>query len=290
MSVFGSPQYGSIDATPFVAFFFPLFFGVILGDMGYALVLLGLAFWLKARFKKAPIAQDVAMIVALAGISSFFFGFVYGEFFGDMPHRLGIIREASVLGIGLPVDREKQVMGMLFFAIGLGAIQILLGLGLGIMNAIRSGHRKHAVEKAGLFLTLVGCITIGIGTQVKVPLMTPGAIMLIASVPLLVYGGGFLGILEILGTLGNVLSYARIMALGLVSVMLAKLANDTGMSLKGNILLAIVAATLIHAVNLLIHVFTPSIHALRLNFVEFFGKFYEFGGREYKPFQRGGVE
>lgn len=112
--------------------------------------------------------------------------------------------------------------------------------------------------------------------------------MMTIALPLIIYGGGFLGVLEIVGTLGNVMSYARIMALGLVSVVLASLANQAGASFGDNLWIGILLAAFIHLINIIIHVFTPSIHALRLNFVEFYGKFYESGGTEYKPFQRGG--
>lgn len=292
MTLFGSPKSGTIDATPFVAFFFPLFFGAILGDMGYALVLLGAAFWLRRRYKNSPAVLDASIIVVMAGISSFVFGFLYGEFFGDWPEILHIITPVHVLGIEFPINRAENILGVLYFAIALGAIHISVGLALGAMNAFRAHHLKHALEKAGLLLTLLALISIGVGGQIQeiFPLGSIGMVMLVIAIPLLIYGGGFIGAFEVLGTLGNVVSYARIMALGLVSVMLANLANQVSLGFSRNILLAVVFGALIHAVNLLIHVFTPTIHALRLNFVEFFGKFYEFGGKAYKPFQKGGVQ
>lgn len=291
MSLFGSPKYGTVDATPFVAFFFPLFFGSILGDMGYALVLLALALWLRRRYKGKQAILDLSIILVFAGISSFVFGFVYGEFFGNWPEILEVVAPVRILGIHFPINRAEEILGVLYFAIALGSIHILTGLGLGVVNAARGHNIKHALEKTGLFLSLLALIGIGVSSQIEGawPLSTISTVLMVVSIALLIYGGGFIGLFEILGTLGNVVSYARIMALGLVSVMLANLANEVSVGFGRNILLAVICGALIHAVNLLIHVFTPSIHALRLNFVEFFSKFYEFGGREYKPFHKGGV-
>ena len=289
--LFGTPKYGTVDPTPFVAFFFPLFFGVILGDMGYALVVMAFAFWLRRRYRDIELVQNLTVILTLASISSFFFGFVYGEFFGDLPHRLHLIKEFHFMSMEFPIDRQNDaLMTTLFFAVALGGAHILLGLIIGMINAARANNHKHFAEKLGLIMTLLGLVALAISLlpNVSIPLKTPGIIMMTIALPLIIYGGGFLGVLEIVGTLGNVMSYARIMALGLVSVVLASLANQAGASFGDNLWIGILLAAFIHLINIIIHVFTPSIHALRLNFVEFYGKFYESGGTEYKPFQRGG--
>lgn len=295
VEMFGTPKYGSVDPVPLVAIFFPLFFGIILGDMGYALVLLGIAAYLRFKQRANAVLQAIATILLLSGGSSLFFGFVYGEFFGTFGKgiaiKLGAPEMVKILGIPFPWDREKLLIPTLLLAVGLGAAHILLGLVLGMVNGYRAHSRKHVMEKAATIVALIGLAPIiwGMMGKMPYPLATPGWVLLIASIPVLIYSAGIMGPIEVLGALSNIVSYARIMAIGLVSVILAKTANDLGGSVgETSIFLGVFIAVLIHALNLAIHVFTPSLHVLRLNFVEFFGKFYEPGGKPYKPFKRGG--
>jgi V/A-type H+-transporting ATPase subunit I len=117
---------------------------------------------------------------------------------------------------------------------------------------------------------------------------TPAIVGIIVGIVLIGASLGWLGILmgpiEFIGLIGNVLSYLRIAAIGLASVYLAKVANDTA-GMVGNLVVGILIAGLLHALNLVLGAFSPTIHSLRLHYVEFFRKFYEGGGRPYKPFR-----
>lgn len=121
-------------------------------------------------------------------------------------------------------------------------------------------------------------------------LMTPALAGLIIGIVLLGASLGWLGILmgpiEFIGLIGNVLSYLRIAAIGLASVYLARIANDVA-GIAGNIIVGVILAVLIHSLNLVLGAFSPTIHSLRLHYVEFFRKFYEGGGRPYKPYKSG---
>ena len=116
--------------------------------------------------------------------------------------------------------------------------------------------------------------------------VTPGVAALIVGLAVMMASGGTMGLLmgplELLGTLGNVLSYLRIAAIGLASVFLAKVANELGAAAP--LWLGILIGTLFHSLNLALGAFSPTIQALRLHYVEFFSKFYEDGGDEYRPF------
>jgi V/A-type H+-transporting ATPase subunit I len=118
--------------------------------------------------------------------------------------------------------------------------------------------------------------------------MTPGVAALIVGIVLVGTALGCLGVLmgpiEFIGLIGNILSYLRIAAIGLASVYLAKVANEMAGSF-GNIIVGGIVALLIHALNLVLGAFSPTIHSLRLHYVEFFRKFYEGGGRAYEPFK-----
>ena len=295
VQMFGTPRYGTVDPVPLVAIFFPLFFGIILGDMGYALILIAISLYLHFKKKDNPVLQAVSTILLLSGISSFIFGFLYGEFFAGIGLNFAVILGApqhiDILGLGLPWHRRELLIPTLIFAIGLGVAHVVLGLILGMINARRAHSTKHMLEKGATLLALVALAPIIFAMITGFPndLTTPGWLLLIAAIPILVYSAGIMGPIEVLGAMANIVSYARIMAIGLVSVILAETANEIGGEFS-NLALGILVAVLIHALNLAIHVFTPSLHVLRLNFVEFFGKFYESGGIPYKPFKRRGGE
>lgn len=291
MKVFSPPRYGTIDPTPFLAIFFPLFFGMIVGDAGYGLIILLVSLWAKNKYKNVIGIQAVTSIFTIASMSVIFFGFIYGEFLGDLPHKFHLVREIHILGVELPIQRGEAMMPLLYLTLGVGAAHIFFGLILGVVNALREKARKHAIEKIGMLVALFGIfLLVALSAQVLPEgLKTPSYGMLLIGIVLLVYSAGMLGPLEIFGVLGKIISYARIMALGLAGVILADVANKLATSM-GNIVIGIMIAGLLHSLNLIVAVFSPSIHAMRLNFIEFFGQFYEGGGHEYKPFKKSGGE
>jgi V/A-type H+-transporting ATPase subunit I len=101
----------------------------------------------------------------------------------------------------------------------------------------------------------------------------------------LFFSGGLLAPLELLKNVGNIISYARIMAIGLASVLLARVANSFA-GMTGNIVVGVLLAVVFHAVNLVLGVFSPAIHALRLHYVEFYSKFVVPGGRKFEPLKK----
>ena len=120
-------------------------------------------------------------------------------------------------------------------------------------------------------------------------LLTPVVALLIVALVILIYTmgrlGPLLGPLEVVGAVGNILSYLRIAAVGLASVYLAQVANEL-VGAVGNLFVGLIIATLLHALNIALGAFSPTIQSLRLHYVEFFSKFYEGGGQPFQPFQR----
>jgi V/A-type H+-transporting ATPase subunit I len=272
------PSYTSFDPTPFIGLFFPLFFGLILGDAGYGLVLFVLSVVMKRVAQKQRLFQDAIKILKVCSLYAIMFGLLYGEFLGDFGHKM--------LGLKpLFIDRQKNIIPMLYFAMAIGLAHVTLGLAMGFVSALRRHTKKEALAKliniVFIFLIVALIITfIGLFPEL---LTRPLIISIIVLCPLLLFSGGLLAPLELLKNIGNIISYARIMAIGLTSVLLANVANQLS-GLTGDIFLGFIVGGIIHLIGIIIGVFSSSIHSLRLHYVEFFDKFIELGGRKYSPF------
>lgn len=277
------PRYGDFDPSPLMALFFPLFFGMILGDVAYGFVLLGLMLYLRRRFKTRPTLRALSEALLMASLWSIVFGFLYGEFLGTLGEEIGLHP--------LWFDRGHNVQALFLITIGLGAGHIVLGLCLGLWDGLRRHSRHAVIEKTAMLVALAAIFLLVATLADYLPqsFFTPAIALLLVSLVMLIYSLGKLGVLlgplELLGLVGNVLSYLRIAAIGLSSVYLAQVANELA-GLTGNVLLGLIIASLLHALNLVLGTFSPTIQSLRLHYVEFFGKFYRGGGQPFRPFQR----
>jgi V/A-type H+-transporting ATPase subunit I len=271
------PRYGTIDPTPFVAVFFPVFFGLILGDIGYGLVLAAMGLIIHRRSKPGTVLRSVSEIIGPCALFSIIAGFLFGEFFGDLGHRWFGLKP-------LAFDRGEAMVPFLLLAVAIGAVHIVVGLILGVVSAARD-HPRQAVGRGAAAVAVVLIVLVLLAAVDVLPkaFFTPAAIGLLIAFPVLIFAEGIVAPIEFLSTLGNILSYARIMALGIASVMLAVVANRM-VGMLGSAVVGVMFALLFHLVNFAIGMFSPTIHALRLHYVEFFGKFYSPGGVRYEPF------
>ncbi len=275
IDLYQAPVYGTFDPTWTLWAFFPLYFGFMLGDVGYGLLAL-LIFLFLYRFK--PV-RDFAKIYIWAAVWAIVFGFLYGEFFGEL---------GAVLGMRpLWVHRLHDIKVILGVAFGFGVLQVLFGIALGILNNFRLGHPKHAFFELGRLLGILGLFgAIGGAVSGVKPVLLTGAVLLVVALPLLLVEG-FVGPLEMLSAVGNMMSFVRLAAIGLASAILATIANTFYEKIPV-VLLGLAVAMLFHALNTVLGIFDPTIQGLRLQYVEFFSKFYVPGGKIFKPLRKGG--
>lgn len=297
------PKYGTVDPTTVFAIFFPFFFGLMVGDIGYGIIIAALGWFVYKKWNDKPLASMLGYMLSIGGAWSILFGIVYLEFFGDLLERafeawhihLPLLGSESSF-LKFPINRLESFTFMLLVTCGIGFIHISIGLIIGVINGIREGNKKHVMEKAGTLGALTGLVMIVVKMLVKpIPMAVAvaGGIIFIGGFVFSGIGGGMGGIVESIVGAGNILSYSRLIAIGLASVIMAQVANDLSRELWGGtfgVLMGIFVAILLHALNLVIAMFSPSIHALRLHLVESFGKFFESASFKYEPFKKSGGE
>jgi len=274
------PKYSSYDPTPMIGIFFPILFGMILGDIGYGAVLLLISLGLAKGFPRGRLVSDIGKILGVASIYTLVFGFLYGEFFGDL----------GELWLGLHpawFDRGKAVLPMAIFAVSVGVMHVLLGISLGALAELRRHHPRKALLKLAMLTAVLLLVLTVVDFFYPQTWLSTGPLLIGVAIllPVLIAAEGLLAPLELLKTMGNIISYVRIMAIGFSSVMLAVVANRLG-GMTGDVLAGIMVAGILHAFNLLLGVFAPTVHSLRLHYVEFFSKFLDLGGRRFEPWQK----
>lgn len=309
------PTYLEVDPTSLLFITFPIFFGIMLGDVGYGLVTLGLFLWLKNKF---PSGKQLFAVLIYASIVSILFGFAFGEYFG-FEHvsketgeglcSVGIClhqEEIEVHGVKELVASFPRVMSrpessvhlfgyelltILFIGIIIGAVHLNFGLLIGFYNIWHAHGLKHAIlEKASWFMMEAGLILLVLSlTQIIILHWFVGAVIIAVSFVMIYMGEGVKGLIEVPALFSNMLSYMRLGAVGLASVGLAAVINENlakPFLERGGIFMAFALIVMIvgHAVNIGLGILGPFLHAVRLHYVEFFSKFFHGGGKEYNPF------
>ena len=294
-NMYSLPAYGSLDPNPLMAPFFILFYGLMMADMGYGLIMVIAAVVAMKRIRPRAGTLSFCQLLLYCGISTFVMGAVTGGFFGDALEKIGAIIGKPEGWGALPClfSPLKDTMYVLVGAMGLGLVHLNTGMVINAVKKIRRGQVADAVwEEGSLWVMLVGIIlcVFKIGNVSGVP------VVLVIGIVMLFYGGsrGSKGILGKLGSIfgtfyntatgwfGDILSYSRIMALMLAGSVIATVFNTIG-AIANNLVFFFVIFIIGHSLNFALNLLGCYVHDLRLQCLEYFGKFYEDGGRPFNP-------
>lgn len=309
-TLYGLPLYKEMDPTPFLSFFFILFFALCLTDAGYGAVLAliagGYIFKTKTKVKENPLLW----LLLLSGIVTFLVSIPFGGWFGMTPDQapsfMTEMRADGKMWFKGQIWNLSDQSGITFLqnlSLALGIIHLSFGILLGAISKIRSGRLAAGLWMDGTTLIFIGVTLLYFFGPAEYQQMFLYGIF--ASLVLMIWGKGhgnpllkrpLFGILQtlnfFLGMMGNVLSYLRILALGLVTGALAFTVNLVAEQISALLpwFLAVPVAILIyivgHMMNIALNVLGAFIHSGRLQFVEFFSQFFEGGGRPFRPFAR----
>ena len=288
--MYSLPAYGTVDPNPLMAPFFILFYGVMMADMGYGLLMMlaSVVVLTKARPQKGM--HDFFALLGLCGVSTFFMGALTGGFFGDfIPQLLKLLNPESTFvwfwpPLFTPLDNTLQI---LIGSMALGVVQIVTGMAVSFVQKLRNGKWMDAVwEEVTWWLVFAGIALAALGTTNLV--LYAGVAMVLAGP--LITGKGFGKLTGIFGSLynhvtgyfGDILSYSRLMALMLAGSVIAQVFNTLG-AIPGNVVIFVVISIVGNALNFALNLLGCYVHDLRLQCLEYFGKFYEDGGRPFRP-------
>ncbi len=302
--MYAMPSKGDVDPTPVMAFFYYLLFGMMLSDAGYGiLMVIGTMIALK-KFKLEDSMRKTLKMFRNCGISTVIWGALFGSWFGDIVQVVGKqFFDKDVGSIALWFQPLDDPIKLLLFSFGIGILHLFLGVAVAFYMSWRDGRKLDAIfDAVPIYLIILGVAPLGAGILTEVPstLKTVGGYMLIAGVVLLVLTAGrssknifgklFGGLYALYNTatgwLSDILSYSRLLALGLATGSIASVINLIGTMPENKIIklvLLIVVFVIGHTANLAINLLGAYVHTDRLQFVELFSKFYTGGGREFEP-------
>ena len=305
VEMYSLPGSRDIDPTPITGFFYYLFFGMMFSDAGYGLLMILATTLVLKKCNPKPSMRQSMRLFRFCGISTFLWGLVYGSFFGDS---IAVFSE-SFFGhrVALPAlidPMNGDAVLLLVISLALGLVEIIVGLCAKFATALKNGDKAGAFFDAGLWITtLLGIAVMAAGFALFAPLKTAGIVIAVASaVGLILTQGrdkknpvarlfsGVASLYDITGYISDLLSFSRLMALGLttsaMSAVFNMLAGMGGRSAVG-FLMAILIFPVGHAINFGLNVLGAYVHTLRLQYVELFSKFYEGGGKKFKTFSLG---
>ncbi len=290
-NMYSPPAYRGIDPNPFMAPFFALFFGIMLSDAAYGLILTLIGAVVLLKFKPEGGMKQAMSLAVICGLTTLAWGILFGGFFGDAIPTIYQMAtgEKFTWSTAVWFNPLEDPMKMLVFSFILGGIHIFTGMAIQAYLLIRDGHIWDAVFDIGSWWVLLGGAVLAI-----VGVMPLGLGMLAAGALLIIltqgrheknifkkFTKGLTSLYDVTSYLGDILSYSRLLALSLATAVIASVINTMG-SLTGPIGFIIVFLVG-HVFNIAVNLLGTFVHTSRLQYVEFFGKFYQGGGVEFRP-------
>ena len=292
VDMYSPVRYNEIDPTIFVAIMFPIFFGFCLTDAIYGLVVSAIGVVLLRGMGKINKTMNAfGWILIWSGLWAVILGLITNGFIGDFPERIMGFRLPTVFA---PVEAFKHPDTILIIAIAIGVIYTNIGFIIGAIDNFRYGNKKEAIgSQLCWFVLEAGVIFLALGYLMPAIGMIGyiiGGVLVIACIGMLVYANGAYGVMDIFGFMGDVLSYARLLALCLATGGIAMTVNILAQMLNNmvpyaGIVLAIFIFIFGHIANFAFQVLGAFINALRLNYVEFFSQFFMGGKDKFEAFK-----
>ena len=286
--MYSLPAYGTVDPNPLMAPFFVLFYGIMMADMGYGLLMFLMGCLLRFRKKAKGTLGHMGGLMLLCGASTFVMGAVTGGFLGDFPSQLAkVINPESTFALPALFTPLDDTIMILLGAMALGFVQIITGMAVSFAQKLRRGQIMDAVwEEVTWWLVFLGAALAALGVT-RLVLIAACAMVLAGPI---VTGKGFGRITGVFGSLynhvtgyfGDILSYSRLKALMQAGSVIAQVFNTLG-AIPGNVVIFLVVSLLGNSLNFALNLLGCYVHDLRLQCLEFFGKFYEDGGRPFRP-------
>jgi len=286
--MYSLPAYGTLDPNPLMAPFFILFYGIMMADMGYGLLMMIASVIISKKYRPKGMSGELFSLLGLCGISTFIMGALTGGFFGDFLTQLvAIVSPGTVFALPKLFDPLDDLTMILIGSMALGMVQIVTGMAISLIEKCKRKKFLDAFfEEITWWIVFIGIALLALGKGAAV-LYVGCALVLLGPI---VQGKGWGRLTGVFGSLynhvtgyfGDILSYTRLMALMLAGSVIAQVFNMLA-AMPGNVIAFIIISMLGNAMNFGLNLLGCYVHDLRLQCLEFFNKFYVDGGKPFRP-------
>lgn len=286
--MYSLPAYGTLDPNPLMVPFFILFYGIMMADMGYGLLMMIASVIISKKYRPKGTSGELFSLLGLCGISTFIMGALTGGFFGDFLTQLvAIVSPGTVFALPKLFDPLDDLTMILIGSMALGMVQIVTGMAISLIEKCKRKKFLDAFfEEITWWIVFLGIALLALGKGAAV-LYVGCALVLLGPI---VQGKGWGKLTGVFGSLynhvtgyfGDILSYTRLMALMLAGSVIAQVFNMLA-AMPGNVIAFIIISMLGNAMNFGLNLLGCYVHDLRLQCLEFFNKFYVDGGKPFRP-------